>query len=84
MLIRKRWLRNEATGEFYRNGPLMLDDYARAISPFRKHRIAEEIRRAAGEPVVKAQLGILDVALPNVSFREQYPDDPRMWIFDGV
>lgn len=84
--IPRRWFRDD-DGTYFRNCPLIHGEANQAakLGRFRlAHKLHEEWEVAWREGVIrKAELDRGDVEVEMLSFREAFPDDPAMWIFDS-
>jgi hypothetical protein len=82
--MKRKWFRDD-DGTFFRNVPLNIAEMdATPLWMFWRHRYLEREWRTVWDKGVirKDRLGRRDVEVKMRSFREAYPDDPRIWTLD--
>lgn len=83
--IPRRWFRDE-DGTYFRNCPLIHEEANQAAKAYR-FRLASRLHQewlSVWEKGVtrKSKLSRGDIEVKMMSFREAFPDEPDMWIFD--
>ena len=84
--MKRQWFADD-DGGYYRNCPLILDEYRAAMRqwwrPWTAARLLDEWYQVITEGVTcKTELGWGDVAVRPGSSREAYPDRPGLWRLD--
>lgn len=85
--MKRQWFR-DTDGTYYRNCPLIMDEWKRAIRLgrfFLASRLGREWDTAFRQGVIrKNALTRGDTVVQPRPFREAYPDRPGLWTLDGT